>query len=120
VRVVGLGKLEVMDKLDSSRAGCFRPVAIKDNLGGGTVEPALLIGIRLGPGLVGWDDLVAVLPTGFSETVTRRGPSPGFVELVPGTTDNFARTDRSIDCPVLVEEVEIASPVPCLLGTEEA
>ena len=56
VRVVdplGLGKLEIMGKLDSSRGGCFRPVAIKDNLEGGTVEPALLIGIRLGPGMVG-------------------------------------------------------------------
>jgi hypothetical protein len=32
---LGLGKLELMGKLDSSRVGCFRPVVTKR----GTVEP---------------------------------------------------------------------------------
>jgi hypothetical protein len=53
VNPLGLGKLEVIGKLDSSRVGCFRPVITEDGLEGGTVEPALLIGIRLGPEVMG-------------------------------------------------------------------
>lgn len=93
VNPLGLGKLEVMGKLDSSRVGCFRPVVTKDGLKGGTVEPVLLIGIRLGPEVMGWDarfDLLAVFSTGLSETVTRRGPN---AVLVLEATTGFARMD---------------------------
>jgi len=93
VNPLGLGKLEVMGKLDSSRVNCFRPVVTEDGLQGGTVEPVLLIGIRLGPEVMGWDarfDLLAVFSTGLSETVTRRGPNTVFVELVLEATTGFA------------------------------